>query len=162
MLVLLCDVCRIQRAATCLPSSRHTAESTARPWFSAPVTAAGGESQSSDSCVSVAQSAAMAAGVHSDTSTTVRRRLADETLLDLTTPTNTALCLTLSDRVISPAGTPRPSLSRRTSDTLVDASSRPGSGRHAVLPPIRQLRSVDTVVTVGASTVVDVGPSLDE
>ena len=158
-------MCRVQRAATCLPSSRHPAEGAERAWYSAPVTAAGAESQSSDSCVNVAQSTTTVAAVESDTTTIVRRRLADETMVDLTTPTNTAPCLTasehvtVSDHVITPAGTPRPSQSRRTSDTMVDVSSRPGSSRHTVLPPIRQLRSVDTVVTIGASTVVDAGQS---
>ena len=146
-------VCRVQRASTGLPSSREQAEKTERPWHSAPVTdgrTAG--SEASDSCVSVVESAAAAAAVESETTTVVRRRLVDETMLDLTTPTTTQ-CHNLHEYVTTP-GTPRPSPSRRTSDTLADAGSRPGSSRHAVLPPIRQLRSVDTVVTVGSPVAV--------
>ena len=68
--------------------------------------------------------------------------------MDLTA-VSTPQCLSLHDQLTTP-GTPRgTALGRRTSDTLIDAGSRPGSGRHLVLPPIRQLRSVDTVVTVG-------------
>ena len=124
---------------------------TDRPWYSAPVSATGGGrtdgSESSDSCVSVVEKSSTAAPVESDTTTAIRRRDADETVLDLTAPT-TPQCYSLHDQVATP-GTPRVSLSRRASDTLADASSRPGSARHSVLPPIRQLRSVDTVVTVG-------------
>jgi len=90
------------------------------------------------------QPATAAAPVASDESTVVRRRLADETVLDLTTPTTQ--CRSVLDVVATPAVTPRQSLSRRASDT----ASRPGSAHHPVLPPIRQLRSADTVVTVGA------------
>jgi len=149
-----CDVYRVQRASTGVPSTRPPAETTQRPWYSAPVSASGGgQSESSDSCVSVAESSAAVAEAPSEATTVVRRRLADETMLDLTTPT-TAACRSLPDHdVVATPGTPRPTLSRRTSDV----GSRPGSSRHAVLPPIRQLRSVDTVVTVGG----DVGDLAD-
>jgi len=149
--------CRFERASTCLTSTRQQpAETTERPWYSAPVTVAGRSesSESSDSCVSVMEQPSAPQPVPSDTTTVIRRRLADETLLDLTTPT-TEPCGVLRDQTAS-SHTPRTSLSRRTSDTLVaETGSRPGSGRHSVLPPIRQIRSVDTVVTVGAVELAD-------
>jgi len=152
--VICVCVFRLQRASTGLPSTRQTLEKPERPWYSAPVIAEGGgraeESQSSDSCVSAVESAATADVTLSDTTTAVRRRLNDETMLDLTTPVTTR-CHSPHDDHIATPGTPRAPVSRRTSETLVDAGSRPGSSRHAVLPPIRQLRSVDTVVTVGGA-----------
>jgi len=77
----------------------------------------------------------------SDRSTVVRRRAADETHVDLTTPTTTQCVPTVDDDDAAPP------LSRRASDV---ASRPPSSALHPVLPPIRQLRSVDTVVTVAA------------
>jgi len=151
---------RLERASTCLTPSRKPAASstTPRPWYSAPVTApaaqrrAGSQTSTSDSCFSVEDATTTAAPVSSDTTTALRRRHADETLIDLTTLA-TSQCLPSDD-------TPR----RRTSDItlaqaqvqtqLEESASRPSSGRHSVLPPIRTLRSVDTVVTVATPTVV--------
>jgi len=146
--------CRLERASTCLTSRtrQQPAETTQRPWYSAPVAVADRTEQSSESsdssCLSVGEKPSVLATAVSDTTTAIRRRLADETLLDLTTPT-TDPCGGLRDHATSPR-TPGSALSRHTSDTHVETGSRPGSGRHSVLPPIRQIRSVDTAVTVGA------------
>ena len=146
--------CRLRRAATVVPSTRQPTDKTAdRRWYSAPLGGASGASVSSDSCVSAVELATTtAAPVDSDESMVVRRRVTDETLLDLTTPA-TSRCPSPKDKVTPPA-TPRQSLSRRASDTLADAS-RPGSAHHPVLPPIRQLRSDHAVVTVGAAAADD-------
>jgi len=136
---------RFRCTATAVPPSTGVREKAERAWYSAPVTT--GVESTSDSCSTVVDPSLAAELVVSDVSTTVRRRLDDETVLDLTTPTTTHCRSTVQ------LDTPPPSQSQDTvpepQGTVPDPSaSRPGSGRHPVLPPIRHVMSIDTDLDV--------------
>jgi hypothetical protein len=78
------------------------------------------------------------------------RRLPQDTMLDLTTSaTSRPDSYTSTNGTVAPQ-TPRPRSSRQSSEPL-GSTSRPGSGRHAVLPPIQQYHhSADAVAVRGS------------